>query len=205
MNMLKKFVAGLGQQNAPFGFAPESPDASYQAGLGYIGDIGANLLANNQSGVDPFSNLGASMLQAKDSSTRRNKEQYTAQRLMEEAAMKRQEREKAQQQEAQREEFLKSLPPDVQMKARSVPGFLEAYIEATDPNLQKPEQPKLYTVDGALVDANGNVVYQGEGQDRDGILGQIQERQLGAEAMGLTPEDPAYKSYILTGKMPREV
>ena len=85
MNMLKKFVAGLGQQNAPFGFAPESPDASYQAGLGYIGDIGANLLANNQSGVDPFSNLGASMLQAKDSSTRRNKEQYTAQRLMEEA------------------------------------------------------------------------------------------------------------------------
>lgn len=204
MNMLKKFVAGLGQQNAPFGFAPESPDASYQAGLGYIGDIGANLLANNQSGVDPFSNLGASMLQAKDSSTRRNKEQYTAQRLMEEAAMKRQEREKAQQQEAQREEFLKSLPPDVQMKARSVPGFLEAYIEATDPNLQKPEQPKLYTVDGALVDANGNVVYQGEGQDRDGILGQIQERQLGAEAMGLTPEDPAYKSYILTGKMPRE-
>jgi hypothetical protein len=91
------------------------------------------------------------------------------------------------------------------MKARSVPGFLEAYVEATDPNLQKPEQPKLYTVDGALVDANGNVVYQGEGgSGRNGILNQIQERQMGAEAMGLNPDDPAYQSYILTGKMPRE-
>jgi hypothetical protein len=163
MNMLKKFVSGLGQQTAPFGFAPEDPNASYKAGLSYIGDIGANLMANNQGGVDPFANLGASMQQAKQSGTQRNKEQYTAQRLMEEAALKRQEREKAAAEEAQREEFLKSLPPDVQMKARSVPGFLEAYVEATDPNLQKPEQPKLYTVDGALVDANGNVVYQGEG------------------------------------------
>lgn len=163
MNMLKKFVSGLGAQTAPFGFAPEDPNASYNAGLSYIGDIGANLMANNQGGVDPFANLGTSMQQAKQSGTQRNKEQYTAQRLMEEAAIKRQEREQAQAKEAQREEFLKSLPPDVQMKARSVPGFLEAYVEATDPNLQKPEQPKLYTVDGALVDANGNVVYRGEG------------------------------------------
>jgi hypothetical protein len=205
MNMLKKFVSGLGQQTAPFGFAPEDPNASYKAGLSYIGDIGANLMANNQGGVDPFANLGTSIQQAKQSGTQRNKEAYTAQRLMEEAALKRQEREKAAASEAQREEFLKSLPPDVQMKARSVPGFLEAYVEATDPNLQKPEQPKLYTVDGALVDANGNVVYQGEGgSGRNGILNQIQERQMGAEAMGLTPEDPAYQAYVLTGKMPRE-
>jgi hypothetical protein len=205
MNMLKKFVSGLGQQTAPFGFAPEDPNASYKAGLSYIGDIGANLMANNRGGVDPFANLGTSIQQAKQSGTQRNKEAYTAQRLMEEAALKRQEREKAAASEAQREEFLKSLPPDVQMKARSVPGFLEAYVEATDPNLQKPEQPKLYTVDGALVDANGNVVYQGEGgSGRNGILNQIQERQMGAEAMGLNPDDPAYQSYILTGKMPRE-
>jgi hypothetical protein len=162
MNMLKKFVSGLGAQTAPFGFAPEDPNASYKAGLSYIGDIGANLMANNQGGVDPFANLGTSIQQAKQSGTQRNKEAYTAQRLMEEAALKRQEREKAAASDAQREEFLKSLPPDVQMKARSVPGFLEAYVEATDPNLQKPEQPKLYSVGGALVDANGNVVYQGE-------------------------------------------
>jgi hypothetical protein len=169
MNLIKKFVTGLGNQTAPFGFAPEDPEAGYKAGLGYIGDIGANLMANNQGGVDPFANLGASLQQAKASGTQRNKEQYTAQRLMEEAALKRQEREKAAAEEAQREEFLKSLPPDVQMKARSVPGFLEAYVQATDPNLQKPEQPKLYTVDGALVDANGNVVYQGQGGGGSGV------------------------------------
>jgi hypothetical protein len=137
MNFLKRFVSNLGQQTAPFGFAPDDPEAGYKAGLGYIGDIGANLLANNQGGVDPFANLGASLQQAKSSSTQRNKEAYTAQRLMEEAAMKRQEREQAEAERMQREDFLKSLPPDVQMKARSVPGFLEAYVQATDPNLQQ--------------------------------------------------------------------
>jgi len=83
MNILKRFVAGLGQQTAPFGFAPDDPEAGYKAGLGYIGDVGANILANNQGGVNPWANLGASMLQAKDSSTQRNKEAYTAQRLIE--------------------------------------------------------------------------------------------------------------------------
>lgn len=143
MNILKRFVTGLGNQTAPFGFAPNDPEAGYKAGLGYIGDVGANILANNQGGVDPFANLGASLQQAKQTSTQRNREQYTAQRLMEEAAMKRQEREQADAERMQREEFLKSLPPDVQMKARSVPGFLEAYVQATDPNLQKPERPNL--------------------------------------------------------------
>jgi hypothetical protein len=95
MNLIKKFVTGLGNQTAPFGFSPDDPEAGYKAGLGYIGDIGANLLANNQGGVDPFANLGASIQQAKASGTQRNKEQYTAQRLMEEAALKRQEREKS--------------------------------------------------------------------------------------------------------------
>lgn len=136
MNILKRFVSGLGQQTAQFGFSPEDPNASYQAGLSYIGDIGANLMANNQGGVDPWANLGASMQQAKQSGTQRNKEQYTAQRLMEEAAYKKQEREQAKLQEAQREELLKTLPPDVQMKARSVPGFLEDYLKATDQAFQ---------------------------------------------------------------------
>jgi hypothetical protein len=185
MNLIKKFVAGLGNQTAPFGFAPEDPEAGYKAGLGYIGDVGANLMANNQSGVDPFANLGASLQQAKQSGTQRNKEQYTAQRLMEEAQLKRQEREQAQQQEAQREELLKSLPPDVQMKARSIPGYLEAYMNATDPALQKPEQQKLYTVDGALVDASGNVVYQGDG----GGGGAGGSPDLGLNLVPLTDKD----------------
>jgi hypothetical protein len=121
MNILKKFVTGLGNQTAPFGFAPEDPEAGYKAGLGYIGDIGANLLANNQGGVDPFANLGTSMLQAKDSSTRRNKEQYTAQRLMEEAQLKRQEREAEAARKQQMEDAISQLPPDQQALARLMP------------------------------------------------------------------------------------
>jgi hypothetical protein len=204
MNLIKKFVTGLGNQTAPFGFAPEDPEAGYKAGLGYIGDVGANLLANNQGGVNPFANLGASLQQAKQSGTQRNKEQYTAQRLMEEAQLKRQEREQKESERKRREDYINTLPADVRMKAMSIPGYLDEWIAANDPDLQKPEKPKLYTVDGALVDESGNVVYQGDGSDKNGILNQIQERQMGAEAMGLTPEDPAYQAYVLTGKMPRE-
>jgi hypothetical protein len=141
MNFMKRFVTGLGNQTAPFGFSPNDPEAGYKAGLGYIGDVGANLLANNQGGVDPFANLGMSIQQAKASGTQRNREQYTAQRLMEEAEAKKQERDAAEAERMQREEFLKTLPPDVQMKARSVPGFLEEYVKATDPAFQTAQQP----------------------------------------------------------------
>jgi len=130
MNLIKKFVAGLGNQTAPFGFAPEDPNASYKAGLSYIGDIGANLMANNQGGVDPFANLGASIQQAKQSGTQRNKEAYTAQRLMEEAALKRQEREAEAQQRAMMEEQIAQLDPSLQGIARMMPEkFFGAQIE----------------------------------------------------------------------------
>jgi hypothetical protein len=243
MNPFKRMIAGLGAQTAPFGFTANDPNAAYRAGWGVIGDMGANMLANNQPGVDPFANLGASLQQAKADSTTRNKEQYTAQRLMEEAAAKRQEREQAEAERMQREEFLKSLPPDVQMKARSVPGFLESYVQATDPNLQKPERPTFMEVNGKIVNPmTGEVVFDGGGMSADApevktifdpetgqeqvvqwsgagweplggpkargggadIGSQVEERKAAAEAMGITPDDPAYRSYILTGKMPRE-
>jgi hypothetical protein len=121
MNLIKKFVTGLGNQTAPFGFAPEDPEAGYKAGLGYIGDVGANLLANNQGGVDPFANLGASLQRAKASGTQRNKEQYTAQRLMEEAQLKRQEREQEAARKQQMEEAISQLPPGQQALARLMP------------------------------------------------------------------------------------
>jgi len=160
MNMLKKFVSGLGAQNAPFGFAPEDPNASYKAGLSYIGDIGANLMANNQGGVDPFANLGASIQQAKQSGTQRNKEAYTAQRLMEEAAAKKAEREQAAQRQAMIDEQIAQLPPELQGLAKIAPE--KVFGAQIDQMFGSPEQPKLYSVGGALVDANGNVVYQGE-------------------------------------------
>jgi hypothetical protein len=130
MNILKRFVTGLGQQTAPFGFAPNDPEAGYKAGLGYIGDVGANLLANNQGGVDPFANLGASLQQAKQTSTQRNKEQYTAQRLMEEAAEKRAEREREAQKQQWIDAQISQLRPEQQGIARMMPDkFFGAQIE----------------------------------------------------------------------------
>ena len=205
MNIFKQFISGLGQQTAPFGFAPDNPNASYQAGLSYIGDIGANLMANNQGGVDPWANLGASIQQAKESSRSRNKEAWTAQRLMEEAALKKQERDREEADRKRREDYINTLPADVRMKAMSIPGYLDSWISANDPDLQKPEKPKLYTVDGALVSEDGTVIYDSPDTDNvNSITSQVAERQAAAEAMGLKPDHPAYQAFVLTGKMPRE-
>lgn len=162
MNMLKRFVTGLGNQTAPFGFSPEDPNAGYKAGLGYIGDIGANLLANNQGGVDPFANLGASLQQAKAGATDRNRQDFAARQMMEQAAENKRKREEEAAAREQRNQWLRSIS-DPQMRAtlEANPQLIEEYVMATNPAFQKPEQPKLYSVGGALVDANGNVVYQG--------------------------------------------
>ena len=37
-----------------------------------------------------------------------------------------------------------------------------------------------------------------------GVTADVEARKAAAAGMGLTPDDPAYKSYVLTGKMPRE-
>jgi hypothetical protein len=123
---------------------------------------------------------------------------------MEEAEAKKQERERVETERKRKEDYINTLPADVRMKAMSIPGYLDSWIAANDPSLQQAQEPKRYNVGGALVDADGNVIYKGQEADTSSITGQIAERQMAAEAMGLTPEDPAYKSYILTGKMPRE-
>ena len=182
MNIFKRFVSGLGQQTAPFGFAPEDPNASYQAGLSYIGDIGANLMANNQGGVDPWANLGASIQQAKQSSRDRSKDTYTAQRLMEEAALKREERDRETADRKRREDYMNTLPPDVRMKAMSIPGYLDSWISANDPDLQKPEKPQLFEVGDALVSEDGTVVYQGSGSvDKAPVVKTIYDPETGQE------------------------
>jgi hypothetical protein len=160
MNPFKRMIAGLGAQTAPFGFTANDPNAAYRAGWGVIGDMGANMLANNQPGVDPFANLGASLQQAKADSTTRNKEQYTAQRLMEEAAAKRQEREAEAQRQKMIEDQISQLPPELQGLARIAPD--KVFGSMVDARFAKGEQPKRYSVGGALVDADGNVIYQGQ-------------------------------------------
>lgn len=205
MGWFDEIARGLGTANAPFGFAPVSPsqgavDPAYNAGMEMIGNIGMGMLASGTR--NPVQALGRSYLAAQNQAQEKNKHDAIAAEMLKSAADKKAAREEEQAAQQQREAFIKTLPPDVQMKARSIPGYLDSYIQATDPNLQRPSEPHLYNVGGALVNANGQVVYQG--QAGGGISADIEGRKAAATQLGLSSDDPAYKSYILTGKMPRE-
>ena len=124
---------------------------------------------------------------------------------MEQAAENKRKRDEEAAAREQRNQWLKSISDEnTRTMLEANPQLIDEYVMATNPVFQKPEEPKRYSVGGALVDADGNIIYQGENTDSNGILNQIQDRQMGAEAMGLSPDDPAYQAYVLTGKMPRE-
>lgn len=69
---------------------------------------------------------------------------------------------------------------------------------------QAPKKP--LEVNGRLVDPNTYQVLAdfSDAPKQNGITQDIGARQQAAGALGLTPDNPAYQSYILTGKMPRE-
>jgi hypothetical protein len=160
-------IRSLGTQNAPFGFGPDvSPsqgavDPAYNAGMQMIGNVGMGMLASGES--NPMRALGRSYLVAQNNAQEQNKNQYIAAEMMSAAEEKKQKRQEEAAAKAERDAFLKTLPPDVQMKARSIPGYLDSYIEATDPNLQQPAKVGYHEINGKLVDDNGNVVYDGGG------------------------------------------
>ena len=151
--------------------------------------------------MESLTDIAGTMLLVKNAQEQ-NKNQYIAAEMMSAAEEKKQKRQEEAEAKKQRDAFMATLPPDVRMKAMSIPGYLDSYIEATDPNLQQPSEPKRYEVGNNLVDADGNVVYQGQGDSN--VSAQIAERQAAAQSLGLDPNDPAYKSFVLTGKMPRE-
>jgi hypothetical protein len=206
MAWFQDLARNLGTQNAPFGFAPVgSPsqgavDPAYNAGMDMIGNIGMGMLASGSR--NPLQAFGRSYLGAQEQAQQQNKNQYIAAEMMSAAEEKKQKRQEEAAAKAERDAFLKTLPPDVQMKARSIPGYLDSYIEATDPNLQQPAKVGYHEINGKLVDDNGNVVY--DGGPSNGMAADVEGRKAAADQLGLTPDDPAYKSYILTGKMPRE-
>jgi hypothetical protein len=121
MNFMKRFVSGLGAQAAPFGFGVNDPDSQYRAGLSYIGDIGANMLANNQGGVDPLQNLGMSAQQAKEGALVRNRQAMAAQQMMQEAEENRLKREQEAEAKRQQDEWISGLPPEQQGLAKMFP------------------------------------------------------------------------------------
>lgn len=130
MNFMKRFVSGLGAQAAPFGFGLDNPDTQYRAGLSFIGDVGANMLANNQGGVSPWQNLGESMQQAKAGSLVRNRQAMAAQQMMQEAEDNRRKREEEAAAKKQREDWISTLPPEQQGLARLFPEKFGAELIA---------------------------------------------------------------------------
>jgi hypothetical protein len=83
-------VSGLGQQNAPFGFAPGTDP--YQAGMQQIGNIGAGMLANSTS--NPLEAFGRGYLGSQEIAQQNSKEAFAAKQMMEQAEERRQERDK---------------------------------------------------------------------------------------------------------------
>ena len=195
---LQNIVRGLGTQNAPFGFGPDvSPnqgavDPAYNAGMQMIGNVGMGMLASGER--NPMRALGRSYLVAQQNAQEQNKNQFLAAQMLQAADEKKRQREEEQAAKADREAFLKTLPPDVQMKARSIPGYLDSYIEATDPNLQKPTEPHLYSVGGALVDSSGRVVYQGQEAGGKPPVGYRFTADGNLEAIKGGPADPHVKA-----------
>ena len=197
MAWFQDLARNLGTQNAPFGFAPvgspsQGPvDPAYNAGMDMIGNIGMGMLASGSR--NPLQAFGRSYLGAQEQAQDQNKNQYIAAQMMQAADEKKRQREDEQAAKAEREAFLKTLPPDVQMKARSIPGYLDSYIEATDPNLQQPAKMGYHEINGKLVDDNGNVVYDG-GNTLKPPLGYRYTADGNLEAVKGGPADPHVKA-----------
>lgn len=80
-------------------------------------------------------------------------------------------------QRAQYDDWIASLPQDQQSLARAFPDrFAQQFLE---------KQFNTSRSGGSALD-------------------EVNQRKMIAESNGMTPDDPAYKSYVMTGKMPRE-
>ena len=196
-NMFQNVFGTLAPETDQYATGYDPRMAQKAAIGGVLKGLGMGLATNDWGRAVELAGSGAEDYQ------RQQARKAQMQDLMFRAEENRRKREEEQQASQQREQFLSTLPADVQMKARSIPGFLEKYIEATDPTFQNQQEVKRYNVGGALVDEDGNVIYQSDGAG-DGISADIMQRKQAAESLGLTQDHPAYQSYILTGRMPRE-
>lgn len=191
MNFMKRFVSGLGAQAAPFGFGVNDPDSQYRAGLSYIGDIGANMLANNQGGVDPFSNFGMSAQQAKEGALVRNRQAMAAQQMMQEAEENRLKREQEAQKKQEMETWINSLPPEQQGLARLFPEKIGGALVSE----QFPDQGSgVKSYAPIPVDmGNGQVGYVIPRED-----GSVRPLELSDGAQFISPYDNAYQKRLGT-------
>jgi len=141
MSWMNDFVRNLGSQNAPFGFAPSvqpsqgAVDPAYNAGWDMIGDAGLRMLASGSN--KPLQAFGQAFGEAQDAARTRNKEQYSAKMLMDEAAENKRRREEAQAEVQKKNDWLKSISdPKTRAMLEANPELIDNYIAATDPAFQ---------------------------------------------------------------------
>lgn len=212
MAFLRNFVSNLGAQNAPFGFggypADGGADPAFNSGLQMIGNVGLGMLA--QSNSNPLEAFGSSYLNAQQNSQEQNRQQFMAQQMMQDAEYKKQDRQRQQEERDKKNAWLKSISdPKQRAMLEAYPELVDNYIQATDPLFQtQPEQPAAvqeyeYAVQNGYGGSFQDWKTMGSGGSSN-VSAQVAERQAAAQSLGLDPADPAYKSYILTGRMPRE-
>lgn len=106
-------------------------------------------------------------------------------------------------------EFLKQQNPQLaEAVAAGMISPLDAYkthLEAQKPaKIDRSFQTLPDGTYGFADNTTGTFNALGQAQKPDNAGNDYAARQAAASANGLTPEDPAYQSFILTGKMPRE-
>lgn len=169
------FVRGLGTANAPFGFAPvESPsqgavDPAYSSGMQMIGNIGMGMLASGER--NPMTALGRSYLVAQQQAQEKNRDQYVAAKMLEEADYKKQERAQAAERQKWIDEQISQLPANQQGIARLMPEkFFGAQIEQMFPKANAANVPEYGLNPIALSDENGKFVGWGQMSKSGGLF-----------------------------------
>lgn len=103
-------------------------------------------------------------------------------------------------------EYLKRADPDLAVALESgALGADDAFKLAYQRRLESQKPKSLMEVNGRIFDPNNNQVVADFSDPKvSGVTQDIGARQQAAASLGLSPDDPAYQSYVLTGKMPRE-
>lgn len=96
-------------------------------------------------------------------------------------------------------DFLRKNSPDLAGAVDAGMPINEAWQTFTQQRYAQKAKNIVNAGDGRLYNAD-----TGEWITAPGGGGDFAKRQQAAEQFGLQPDDPAYRSYVLTGKMPRE-
>lgn len=105
-------------------------------------------------------------------------------------------------------QFLRQTNPELAQAVESgaiAPGDAYKMYYQQKLEAEKPKKPNLMGAGGAIYNADTDTwITPPKSADDNKIYGDVNARISAAEQFGLTKDSPAYQSYVLTGKMPRE-